>query len=417
MHIFATIFSSLESILVHGGYWIIFVVSLLEAAPLVGSFVPGHALIILAGFLSNIGVLNVQTVIIAGATGAVLGDIGAYHVGKKYGYDLLTRFGKYFFVEEEHIDKAKQILDKHTGKALILGRYNPVTRALVPFLAGTSEIPLKKFWFYDIIGAVTWAIASITVGYLFGASYEFITHYAGKFIFIATVLSLLIIWAYRFANTRKHIFAKYHLYTLIVNIGALYVFFKTIEDTLSSNSALAELDVWINLKMAALATPQLTTLMVGISNIISPHTLSLLSLVLFLYLAHQKRWYHMWLVCFGLGGGLILNGLIKVMVERVRPENAYMLLTDFSFPSGHATLAIIFFSLVIYMCSKEIKNRLARELFGTINIFIFLLVGISRIYLNVHWLSDVVAGFALGIFWLTLVMLTFKFARSVIRGI
>jgi len=417
MHIFTIIWNALESILLHGGYWIIFVVSLFEAAPLVGSFVPGHALIILAGFLSNIGILDVRFVIAAAVTGAILGDIGSYMIGKKYGYTFLMRFGKYFFLQQEHIEKAKAVMAKHSGKALILGRFNPVTRALTPFLAGTSELPIKKFWFYDIIGCITWAVASVTVGYIFGASYEVISQYVGKFIFIATLISIFIIWAYHFINSRSHIFAKYHLYTLIVNIGALYVFFKTIEDTLSSDSSLAQLDVWVNLKMAALITPGVTEFMLMVSDIISPRTLTLLSLVLLLYLIHKKRWYHVSLVGVGLGGGLLLNGIIKVIIGRLRPENAYVMLTDYSFPSGHATLSVIFFSLVIYLCGKEIKNMYWRELFGTVNIFIFLLVGFSRLYLNVHWLSDVVAGFALGIFWLTLVMLGFKFAKSALSGV
>lgn len=414
MHIFNAIYTTLEAILTHGGYWIIFVALFFEATPLLGSFVPGHALVILAGFLSNLGILNIQAVLIVSVLGAILGDIVGYKLGKKFGYSVLTRFGKYFFLHEEHLQKTRAILDKHTGKALILGRFNPITRALMPFLAGASGLHIKKFWLFNIIGGICWTFVSIGIGYLFGASYELVSQYIGKFIFIATILSILIVWAFYFVNSRKHIFAKYHLYTLITNIAALYIFFKTIQDALSNESFLAELDVWVNLKMAANATTEITHLMYAISSIISPITLSLLSLVLFGYLAIRKRWHHVVLVGISLGGGLLLNALIKIFVERVRPGNAFEILPDYSFPSGHATLSIIFFTLVMYLCSTEIKNKYLKELFGTINIFIFLLVGLSRIYLNVHWLSDVVAGFALGIFWLTFSMLFVKFLHAVL---
>lgn len=414
MHLFSQIFPLIEKVLVHGGYWIIFVVSVLEAIPLLGSFVPGHALIILGGFLAKIGVLNAFTVIWVTALAAIVGDIIGYLLGKKYGFDFLVKFGKYFFLTEEHLQKASDIMDKHTGKALIIGRFNPVTRALTPFLAGASDLNLKKFWFYNLIGGISWAVSSVAVGYIFGASYEVFSKYIGKFIFIATVLSILMVWGYQFINSRRHIFVKYHLYTLIVNICALYVFFKTIQDALSTESFLAQLDVWVNLKMVTLATPTLDFIMLMITNILSPEVLLGLSLLLFLYLAHKKRWYHMFLVGFGLGGIAVLNSLIKLLVERARPLNAYVQLSDYSFPSGHAAVSVVFFVLVIYMCSSAIKNRYWKEAFGTLNIFIFLSIGFSRIYLKVHWLSDVVAGFSLGIFWLTFIMLLFKFLHSIV---
>ncbi len=414
MHILSQIFPFIEKILSHGGYWIIFVVSVLEAVPLVGSFVPGHALIILAGFLARIGVLNPFTVIWVTALAAIVGDVIGYLLGRKFGFDFLVKFGKYFFLTEEHLQKASGIMEKHTGKALIIGRFNPVTRALTPFLAGAGDLNPKKFWIYNIIGGVSWAVCSVLIGYVFGASYEVFSKYIGKFIFIATVLSILMIWGYQFINSRRHIFVKYHLYTLIINICALYVFFKTIQDALSTESFLAQLDVWVNLKMVAIATPTLDFFMLMITNIISPTTLILMAFLVFVYLAGKKRWYHMFLILFGVSGVALMTALVKLLVERVRPLNAYMTLPDYSFPSNHAAISIVFFSLVIYIFGKEIKNKYAREIFGTVNIFLIIAVGFSRIYLNVHWLSDVVAGYALGIFWLTFIMLLFKFIHSIV---
>ncbi len=415
MHIFTSLFSILETILAHGGYWIIFLASALEAAPLVGSFVPGHALIILAGLFARIGVLNVYTVIWVSAAGAIIGDVAGYTLGKKYGFDFLVRFGKYFFLREEHLEKARKVMDKHTGKALIIGRFNPVTRALTPFLAGASDLHPYKFWTYNIIGGICWAVVSVLVGYVFGASYEVISKYIGKFIFIATILSLLIIWAYNFINSRRHIFAKYHLYTLIVNIGALYIFFKTIQDSFGNESSLAQLDVWVNLKMLAHESAGLTSFMYVITNVFSPANLVLLSGILIIYLVYKKRWHYVFLSSVSLLGGGVLSGLIKVLVARSRPENAYEMLSDYSFPSGHATISIIFCCLFMYISVTEIRNKYLKEFVGTLCIFCFLLTGISRVYLRVHWLSDVVAGFSLGLFWLSLVILFTKFAHSVVE--
>ncbi len=71
--------------------------------------------------------------------------------------------------------------------------------------------------------------------------------------------------------------------------------------------------------------------------------------------------------------------------------------TTYSFPSGHATLAVAFFGMLIYLFKDKIKNKTLRYTFITANIFLMILIGITRIYLNVHWLTDVLAGYALGL--------------------
>jgi len=107
-------------------------------------------------------------------------------------------------------------------------------------------------------------------------------------------------------------------------------------------------------------------------------------------------------------GGLLFEVLTKVIIHRARPENALIEVSGYSFPSGHATMAIIFFSLLLYSFKDDIKNKALKNIFIASNIIFFLIIGLSRVYLNVHWFSDVLAGFGLGLFWLTLLILIFK---------
>ena len=219
-------------VLNHWGYWIILLGAILEANPLTGLVVPGMTFVILGGFFAKLGILEIGDVIWVAALGAIIGDLIGYYLGKKYGYSFITKYGKHFFFKKERFEKTKKLMNHHTGKALIIGRFNSLTRAFAPFIAGSTDVPFLKFIIYNIVGGISWAITFVMIGYTFGKSYEIASQYIGKFIFIAIVVSVVFIYLYRFINKRKHIFSKYHLYTLILNNFSLYIFSKMIEDVI-----------------------------------------------------------------------------------------------------------------------------------------------------------------------------------------
>jgi undecaprenyl-diphosphatase len=293
----------------------------------------------------------------------------------------------------------------------MIGRFHSLTRAFAPFVAGSTNVPFLKFMTYNIIGGISWAISFITIGYIFGESYEIASKYIGRFIFIAIVLSIAIVYLYRLINKRKHIFKKYQLYTLTLNIFSLYLFSKIIEDV-ADKELITKLDIWLNAKIVLLWNPLFNEVMIFITNIASPINLFILSIILFGFLVYKRKWYHSLLLLSSMIGGLIFEFLTKIIIHRARPENALIEVSGYSFPSGHATIAIIFFSLLLYSFKDDIKNKTLRYIFIIGNILLFLLIGFSRIYLNVHWFSDVLAGFSLGLFWLTLLILVFKIIIS-----
>ena len=198
-------------VLNHWGYWIILFAAMLEASPFFGLLIPGQLIVIIGGFFVKLGILDIWDTILVVSLGAILGDLMGYLLGRKYGYSFITRYGKYFFFKREYFEKTKKLMKHHVGKTLIIGRFNSLTRAFAPFVAGSSEIPFIKFLTYNIIGGISWAVSFVMIGYIFGKGYEIAAQYIGKFIFIAIVLSVIIIYLYRFINKRKHIFSKYHL--------------------------------------------------------------------------------------------------------------------------------------------------------------------------------------------------------------
>jgi undecaprenyl-diphosphatase len=92
----------------------------------------------------------------------------------------------------------------------------------------------------------------------------------------------------------------------------------------------------------------------------------------------------------------ILLYILKILVKRDRPVNALIEKNDFSFPSGHAFVSVVFYSFFLYLTLKYIKS--GKKYFIIIPaILLIFLTGLSRVYLNVHWCSDVIAGFCLGV--------------------
>ena len=172
---------------------------------------------------------------------------------------------------------------------------------------------------------------------------------------------------------------------------------------------ITNLDIWLSQKVSLLWGSPLNEIMIFITNIASPVNLFSFSFILFIIFILKKKWYHMTFLTVGMTGGVLLEILIKSLIHRERPINSLIEISGYSFPSGHATMAIIFFTLLIYAFKDDMKNKVLKILFIFSMTLVFLLVGLSRIYLNVHWFSDVIAGFALGMFWLTSLMLIFKF--------
>lgn len=171
---------------------------------------------------------------------------------------------------------------------------------------------------------------------------------------------------------------------------------------------LTNFDIIINSIITKLQNPGLTKLMIILTDAAGPEALLILSGLLILYFVLNKKKPAALLVFFTMAGGAVIHLLLKELIERPRPVNSLIEETGFSMPSGHATMAAIFFSLIIYLFKDKIKNKALKYAFIALNILLIISIGFSRIYLGVHWPSDVLAGFALGIAWIYISIIVFK---------
>lgn len=202
-------------------------------------------------------------------------------------------------------------------------------------------------------------------------------------------------------------YKKSYLGLILVNLFCFYVFFETLT-SFDGGGLIQKADLWVNSFFENNRAVFLDRIMIAVSSILSPGILSSLAITVSIVLAFNKKWIHLALLASGILGGQIMKNILKSSTGRDRPENSLLEISENSFPSAHALIATIFFVAISYSLGNRIKNARLKYLFITATSFLLLLAGLSRIYLNVHWLSDVIAGFALGIFWMTFLAIAFK---------
>lgn len=144
-------------------------------------------------------------------------------------------------------------------------------------------------------------------------------------------------------------------------------------------------------------TPLLTKIFLIITNLGSPYVLILLTLLSFL-LKNKKLSF---IITANLGLITIINQVLKFIVKRPRPSDLFLIVeTGYSFPSGHSMVRLSFYGLLIYFIYKYFKNKKLKIFLITLLSLIIVLIGVSRVYLGVHFVSDVISGFLLSLSYL-----------------
>jgi undecaprenyl-diphosphatase len=120
-----------------------------------------------------------------------------------------------------------------------------------------------------------------------------------------------------------------------------------------------------------------------------------LALLILLFAFDKKK--SAYFLSVSMAAGLALSHILKIIVQRARPEFSIISESGYSFPSQHATMSAILFLVILYSFKEDINDKKMKGLFIFVCIFMFLVIGFSRVYLGVHFLSDVIGGWALGI--------------------
>ena len=182
------------------GYWGIFLLMFLESTffPF-----PSEIIMIPAGYLAYQGEMNVSLVIFIGILGSLLGALFNYYLAMHFGRKFILKYGKYFFIKEETLDKLEAFFTKHGEVSTFNGRLIPGIRQLISLPAGLAKMNIARFSLYSALGAGIWVVVLVALGYLLGSNEALISEYLHTATIIALISVVFITLFYIVRNKRK----------------------------------------------------------------------------------------------------------------------------------------------------------------------------------------------------------------------
>jgi len=164
----------LEIVAAYGSwvYAVLFAVVFAETGFVVTPFLPGDSLLFAAGALCATGALNTPATLALLALAAFSGNAVNYTIGRFVGPRVFAATDQsgvsHRLLNREHLQRAHAFFEQYGGKAVVLGRFVPIVRTFVPFVAGAAQMRSHEFVFYNVIGAVAWVVLCVGAGLLFG---------------------------------------------------------------------------------------------------------------------------------------------------------------------------------------------------------------------------------------------------------
>jgi membrane protein DedA with SNARE-associated domain/membrane-associated phospholipid phosphatase len=408
-----------------------------ETGAFIGLVAPGETVMLLGGAVAGQGSIDLYVTIALAWTMACAGDVTSFFLGRRLGREFLLKHGPRFGFSHERLEQVESFFSRHGGKTIFIGRFVGFVRAFAPFIAGSSGMRFRQFIPYSVLGCGIWVSATIVIGYIFSRSIDTAIKYAGKGAVILGALIVVVVgvvWATRYltvAENRKEAvrWLDDHSWTrwitklgrrfepqlrfvgdrltpggtfgleftslmavlavsLFVLVAYIVVIGRAPGPTAGDKTAI---DVAEALRCGFLTDFSKVVTFLGSGAFVWP-----LTAVCAAALAWRRRWTE---VCVLLAGmALIQIGFseIKVAIDRPRPPEGLIGTHGSSFPSGHAAHSVIYVWLATTIVVRLRRGLARATLVVVAGIVLTALVGLSRVYLNVHYLSDVSAGWALG---------------------
>lgn len=167
--IFLHLDKQLSTIISSYGMWtygLLFLIIFCETGLVVTPFLPGDSLLFAAGTFAALKALNIVWLLFLLAMAAILGDTVNYWIGRKIGPKAFS--GRIRFLNQQHLARTQAFFEKYGGKAIVIGRFMPIIRTFMPFVAGVGAMKYQKFIFYNIAGGLLWVFLFTLAGYFFG---------------------------------------------------------------------------------------------------------------------------------------------------------------------------------------------------------------------------------------------------------
>jgi membrane protein DedA with SNARE-associated domain/membrane-associated phospholipid phosphatase len=408
-----------------------------ETGAFIGLVAPGETVMLLGGAVAGQGAINLYLTIALAWTMACAGDVTSFYLGRRLGREFLMEHGPRFGFSHDRLHQVEDFFSRHGGKTIFIGRFVGFVRAFAPFIAGSSGMRFRQFFPYSVLGCGIWTSSVIVIGYVFSKSIDTAIDYAGKGAVILGTLIVVVVgavWATRYlrvaANRRAAVrWMDDHAATRPITAFARRheTGLRLIGDRLTPGgkfgleftTLMAVLAVALFVLVAYIVvvegdpgpTPGDETavevaeaihcgFMTGFSKFFtflgSGGFVWALTLACAVALAYMRRWTEVGVLLAGMALTVLGFHEIKAAVDRPRPPGGLVDTTGSSFPSGHAAHSVIYVWLATTVVVRLRPGMTRAALVVTAGVIVTALVGLSRVYLGVHYLSDVSAGWATG---------------------
>ena len=408
-----------------------------ETGAFIGLVAPGETVMLLGGAVAGQGTINLYVLIALAWTCACSGDVVSFFLGRRLGREFLMKHGPRFGFGHDRLEQVESFFSRHGGKTIFLGRFVGFVRAFAPFIAGSSGMRFRQFFPYSVLGCGLWVSLTVVIGYVFSKSIDTAIDYAGKGAVILGALIVVVVgavWATRYlrvAENRREAVRRLDDHAATAWITAFArrheAGLRLIGDRLTPGgtfgleftSLMAVLAVAVFVLVAYIVvigkdpgpTPGDETaievaeaihcgFMTGFSKVFtflgSGWFVWPLAAICAALLARARHWTE----AFVLLAAMILIQVgfheIKAAIDRPRPPDPLVGSTGSSFPSGHASHSVLYVWLATTIVVRLRPGMARATLVVAAGVVLTALVGLSRVYLSVHYLSDVSGGWALG---------------------
>jgi membrane protein DedA with SNARE-associated domain/membrane-associated phospholipid phosphatase len=417
-------------------YLIVGAAAFLETGAFVGLVLPGETVVILGGAVAGQGETSVVLTIGIVWACCFAGDSVSFLLGRRLGRGWILRHGPKVRITEERFARVEAYFDRHGGKTILIGRFIGLVRALAPFTAGTSGMGYWSYLPFSVLGTGLWAAGYVLLGYFASRSLDAAAHAAGRgtlFFGIAIVVIAGIVFAVRFLRepeNRRRLVAAMERRRFLrpavalgrrlrpqarfvldrITPGGLGLEFTTVVAILAvaiyvvvayTSTILGDpgptpgdqtaLDVARDIQAAWLVDLAKVITTLGSSVVILP----ILGIAT-AYLAWERRWAEAAVVVAAVALLYVGVAELKGLTDRPRPPDPLTSVSGSGFPSGHAAHSVIYPWLAVTLAIRLRPGMVGGTALLVTGFALAVLVGLSRVYLRVHYLSDVTSGWALG---------------------
>jgi membrane protein DedA with SNARE-associated domain/membrane-associated phospholipid phosphatase len=404
-------------------YLLVGALAFLETGAFVGLVAPGETAILIGGVVAGQGEISIVVLIGLVWACAVAGDLTSYVLGRRLGREFLVRHGPRFKITEARLAYVEGFFDRRGGVTILIGRFIGLVRALAPFVAGASRMEVRKFLPYDVLGCGLWSALFCLLGYFFWQSLDRIEAYIGRGTAALTAIVVVgaAVWFIRRLRKDEEFRAKVQrqldgnpMYRRVRKPLFFVADHAGFALELSTLLALAAVGTYVFFGLGALLGPEPTAPLddeafelldplytdpVGAVIRVLTHVGSLpvtaaLVILTAIWAARQGRAREGVALAIAHALTFACVHIAKDTEGRARPAGQHADTEGLAYPSGHSAYAIAWIACAIVM-ARAGHRWATRFALVTIAVAIAIGVGVSRIYLHVHYLSDVIGGFAL----------------------